>query len=152
MPWLPTESLRVGHRANSRRVCFLRCRLNSGLEVFVNHSRRKRFLFQRPVYSTVEEPNPFTVAKAEVRLYGDADSAKPLAAKELPGLTDRLVAGGTQTVEGIQIASTEVPGDSKRVASGKWKLEIFLHVYNALHTQVYKYLYDEEHGIRRLSE
>jgi hypothetical protein len=97
--------------------------------------------------------HPFTVAKAEVRLYGDADSPKPLAVKELPGLTDRLVAGGTQTAEGIQIPSTEVIGDSKQVAAaGKWKLEISLHVYNALHTQVYKFLYDKEHGIRRLSQ
>jgi hypothetical protein len=95
--------------------------------------------------------HPFTVAKAEVRLYGGADSAKPLAVKELPGLTDRLVAAGTQTAERIQIASAEVTGDSKQVAAeGEWKLEISLNVYNALHTQVYKFLYDEEHGIRRL--
>jgi hypothetical protein len=93
------------------------------------------------------------VAKAEVRVYGDADSAKPLAVKELPGLADRLAAGGTQTVEGIQIRPTEVTGDAKQVAAaGKWKLEMSLHAYNALHTRVYKFLYDQEHSIRRLSQ
>lgn len=109
------------------------------------------FLSQGRIYNG--GVHPFTVAKAEVRLYGDADSPKPLAVKVLPGLTDRLVAAGTQTAERIQIPFTEVTGDVKQVAAaGKWKLELSLHVYNALHTQVYKFLYDEEHGIRRLSD
>jgi hypothetical protein len=96
--------------------------------------------------------HPFTISKAEVRLYGEKDSAKPVGAKELRGLKDRLVAGGTLTKEVIELQSSGIVGDVQEIVCGKWHLEVFLQVFNALHTQAYKYLYDEQHGIRRLSD
>jgi hypothetical protein len=89
--------------------------------------------------------HPFTIGV-------DNDSAVPVGKKSLPRLTDRVVAGGTETIEGIVFESAHLTGDPERIATGKWKLEAFLHVYNALHTQGYEYPYDEQDGIRRLSE
>ena len=95
---------------------------------------------------------PFTVSAAAIRHYPDERSITPVASKDLSALKDRVVAGGTETAQPVQITRNELSVDPNEFVHGNWRMDITLQVYNALHTNRYKYIYDVEHGIRRLSD